>query len=382
MYSAPYNLVISLFSILAFLSFNYKKAEAKNYYVVFFIYLIFFGFRGYVGSDFFMYYELFHNLPEFDTNWSYKIIEGLELEKGFLLYMTFIKTLCSDYSFFVFINCLINITCILLFIRRYSSNVALSIIIFLEIGGLVFETDVLRNMKAMLIFLLSIKYIEQKRLLPYFLLNCIGFTFHSSSIIYFPMYWILNKPIGLKKFWLLFIVGNVVFLGQIHILSMMITPTLSLLGGRFALLQSNYLDTGILSDYGLTMGYFLRIAVAVLISFYYDSLIKLKPYNVIFLNALMIYLLLFCYFSEIRILAIRMTNLFFFSYAVIIPQIVSLLHIRNNQLIYIGLICIISMLKVRGKTNIPIYEYDSVLFEHKGPYERKMNVYDFYMKIE
>ncbi len=382
MYSLPYIIFVVIFSLLAYLSFQYRSVEKSNYYILFLLYLFFLGFRGYVGSDFFMYYEVFQNLPVFDGKWSYQLLSDVTIEKGFLLYMTLVKSIFNDYSFFVFANTFINIICILVFLRRYSSNVALSLIVFLEIGGLIFETDVLRNMKSVLLFILSIKYIEQRRLLPFLAFNLIGFSMHSSAIIYLPMYWLINRPIGLKTFWVLFVLGNIVYLGKIHILSIAVTPFLSLLGGRFELLSNNYLDTGIVSDYGFTMGFFLRITVALMISYYYERIKALHSYNIIFINCIFIYLLLFCYFSEIRILAIRMTNLFFFSYAVIIPQFVYLFRIRSNQIIYIGIVCLISILKVNGKINTPIYEYDSVLFEHKDAYERKINIDDFYIGLE
>ena len=87
----------------------------------------------------------------------------------------------------------------------------------------------------------------------------------------------------------------------------------------------------------------------------------------IFINCLFIYLLVFAYFSEIRMLTLRLSNLFFFSYAIIFPTIYKLMANKKYKLYYLLFVFLVAILKVNGKVNSPIYEYDTVLMEHMSP---------------
>lgn len=57
------------------------------------------------------------------------------------------------------------------------------------------SVNVMRNMKSISFFYLSIPFLIQRKALPYFILNLIGFGFHTSSIVYFPLYFILTRSI-------------------------------------------------------------------------------------------------------------------------------------------------------------------------------------------
>ena len=155
MYSLPYILYLVFIFLLSFKCSNVKQRRDVNILIII-TYVLFLGLRGYIGSDFKMYYVLYENIPSIGQGFfSSAYVNDLEVELGYVIYMSIIKTISSDYSFFIFINSLINIYIILLFFKRYSINVALALIVFLEIGGYVFEIDVQRNMKALLLFMLS-----------------------------------------------------------------------------------------------------------------------------------------------------------------------------------------------------------------------------------
>lgn len=382
MYSLPYILYLVFIFLLSFKCSNVKQRRDVNILIII-TYVLFLGLRGYIGSDFKMYYVLYENIPSIGQGFfSSAYVNDLEVELGYVIYMSIIKTISSDYSFFIFINSLINIYIILLFFKRYSINVALALIVFLEIGGYVFEIDVQRNMKALLLFMLSLKYLEERKLFPYMFLNGLGFLFHSSALIYVPLYWILHKPINLSCFWKLYLLGNVVFFLKIPLLSFVMTPILDILGGRYAILATNYLDTGVLSDYGMSIGFFVRIAGAILISVYYNRLIEFDKRMIIFINCIFVYLLIYAYFSEIRMLTLRLSNLFFFSYAIVIPMIYKLIKIKRQKICYLIVIFFVAILKVNGKVNSPIYEYDCVLMKHMSPIERSSRIESFYINLE
>lgn len=68
-----------------------------------------------------------------------------------------------------------------------------------------------------LVFYLSIPFLIQRKALPYFILNLIGFGFHTSSIVYFPLYFILTKKYHKYVYWGIFLVGNFMVLSHINL---------------------------------------------------------------------------------------------------------------------------------------------------------------------
>ena len=74
-----------------------------------------------------------------------------------------------------------------------SSNKFLSIFIYICGTLFFFSLNGVRQAIAMSLFYYSLKYIEEKNLKKYFITNLVGFLFHNSAIIFFPLYFILNK---------------------------------------------------------------------------------------------------------------------------------------------------------------------------------------------
>ena len=195
LYSIPYIILFSLFFLLHIIS-QYSKSEKEEAiirYSAMLLYLLFFGFRGYIGADWNNYYPFYKMLPSLFSG-GYGTHDFL-FEPGFLLFSTICKTISSNYHFFIFVNSLVNILLLNIFIKRYlpTRKYVLGIMIFILMGGFNNEIDLLRSSKSVLLFMISIKYIEEKKLSKFLLINLIGLSFHSMSIIFFPLYFFLNR---------------------------------------------------------------------------------------------------------------------------------------------------------------------------------------------
>lgn len=95
------------------------------------------------------------------------------------------------------------------------------------------SVNVMRNMKSISFFYLSIPFLIQRKALPYFILNLIGFGFHTSSIVYFPLYFILTKKYHKYVYWGIFLVGNFMVLSHINLFSNLLIQGASMIGGVF-----------------------------------------------------------------------------------------------------------------------------------------------------
>lgn len=166
-----------------------RKAAVFTAYAIL---LWFIGLRGHMYSDFIVYYPLFEELPA---------ISDLEvgdylMEPGFIIYSSLIKTIFPNYFIWIFINTSIDLLVFYHVFKRYTEFRILPLIFFIAYMGLSIEFNLYRNVKALDLFLLSIPYLQQRRIVPYMFLNLLGATFHVSSLIYIPMYFLLHKNIG------------------------------------------------------------------------------------------------------------------------------------------------------------------------------------------
>ncbi|UYI80136.1 MAG: EpsG family protein [Fusobacterium varium] len=89
---------------------------------------------------------------------------------------------------------------------------------YFGIHGIALEIDMMRNIKSILLFLCSIKYIKERKPVVFIALNILGMMFHSSSAIYFPMYFILNIKWNRKFILGLFVLGNIYYLSNLRLI--------------------------------------------------------------------------------------------------------------------------------------------------------------------
>ena len=105
-------------------------------------------------------------------------------------------------------------------IRGRRTFLHLSILLFLVYSGFQIQYDLLRNIKAILIFFFSIYYLERNRKIIVIGLLILEILFHSSSIVYLPVYYIIKKNILKYKkiIYSLTLIGVIIFIAQNQII--------------------------------------------------------------------------------------------------------------------------------------------------------------------
>ena len=109
MFCIPYLCLVAALGLLAFLYSNTTKVDYKNAFVVggTCLFLFFFGFRGYIMSDWIIYYDLFYETTIYDLD-THNLFSFNSIEPGFSLLIIFCKSLFRDFHFVVFVSTLIN----------------------------------------------------------------------------------------------------------------------------------------------------------------------------------------------------------------------------------------------------------------------------------
>ena len=348
-----------------------KNERKKHMLFVFSIILLigFLGLRGFIGWDWWAYYPSYNNLPG-----------GFNYEIGYEIWSNIFYKIGLSYHHFTFINTVADILILAYVLKKYSKYPIFSMFLFLAVQGLSFEVDLLRNAKAVLLFIISIQFIKERKIIPFLILNILGMTFHISSIIYLPMYFILNRNYSRKIILPLIILGNIYYIFDtklfIHILEYMSSVLPAAVGGKI----TSYLSI-IPQNYKLPIGtlYFERLVTFIMVFFFLhkekNHREKENPYSLIMENSFYIFYLIFLFTSEFFIASTRIGILFIYANWFLWGDIIE--NLRNTKIkvavfliaVLIGGNRIYNHFDFNG--NKILYRYENIITDHKS-YEEKM----------
>lgn len=352
----------------------YKSGNLFLVYSVSFFFVFFIGFRGFIYTDWSRYYEAYVDTPTIFSSASRLKLFLKNYNNwgvGFLWYSILIKTICSNYFFFQFISFLIDYLILFVFLHRYlikTQLVSLAFLFFFLFGGVLgfgIEVNLLRNSKAIMLFLLSVKYIEIKKLIPFLFLNFLGFTFHSTALLFIPLYFILTKNIARKLIFIIFLIGNLVYFLELEWIKEFLRFINNSIHTPFYDLIEVYLRMQKYSGkWGFTIGFIERSFTFFLVFFFEKKLVSYNSKNNLVIKSLYIYCFVYLYCSEMSIILNRVGLLFIFSYWIIYPQIYMLLSNKKKYL-FLVILLLYGILKC-ATCNSVLFYYENALLPHKS----------------
>lgn len=373
-YSLPYIALIVFFLGISTVQLGIPIDEKSRKYLNSFViiaYILFFGFRGYVATDWMNYYSNFKLLP----NNFIQALKESTFDSGFVFYSVVIKNFFSNYETFQLINTVTNVVLLHIFFKRYLNQkfYALGFAVFIAFFGYIFEINLLRNFKSLLIFLLSLQYIENRNWIKYYFCIAIALLFHWTSIVFVPLYFFLHKKIDLRIFIGIFVVGTLIYLVQFQFVKPIISSISTLLPISSGEKISGYLKSEVFGkSYGLTFGYFERTLFMFLIVFYYKHLTNIKS-NILFVNSYLIFVIFYLFFSEVSIIIVRLASIFAYSYWILIPLIIMNMQ-KNIKPIMFIFISLLIILKIHMVTNSIFFNYDSLLLKNHKTYKERIQI--------
>lgn len=362
----PYNLLLLFFSVFSIMEVMIEKNKTIKLLLLIFVlfgYWIFFGFRGFLGWDWYYYTQFFE-----------KGIGNFEI--GFQLYTLLLKNIFDNYFSFIAISTLFDIILLGIFFWRYSPYPILSFCLFFTFNGIVIQVDLLRHMRAFLLFLISLQYVGEKRIIKYFSLNILAICFHKIAICFLPLYFILDKNfIKYKKTILSIIFLNIFLLSyEINLIKTILYffQDISIYGLgdkiQFYLKGIHGLDKK------LGLGDFERIVTFIIFWKYRREIVREFHFGNMMYNLYFLYVTTFLFFHGFRILSDRISNsVFIVSYWIIYPMIIR----RNRNIIghFLYIILISYMfLKVNVKfviNPLHLHSYKNILIQEEDIVSRK-----------
>lgn len=381
MYALPYILLIVVLGLMAA---YYQATENENTkrQLTFWSYALvlwFFGCRGFISDDWQLYYPAFQSCTADDITFAvFGASKGMSwsFEPGFTLLMFICKSIVNEYFFFQFVCSAINLFLLYRFLRPRIDNMPFGLVLFISFGGFGLMTNLIRNSISILIFANALTYIEQRKPLQYFGLILLAFTIHTSSVIYIPFYFFIHRKINKWVYLGLFVGFNVLFLAHFSILEQLLSAVFGDSAGRLAEKAQSYTEEDALTGArGISIGYLERLFTGILLFCYFNTLIKIREENRVFINLFLTYAMMTFVFADFKVISDRFGLLFILAYWILWYDLPSAFSVDNNRKLFMGFICIYCILKMIGTTNIPSTEYDNVLFNAKS-YEQRLYIHD------
>lgn len=359
--------MIYYFIIFVFLAFSLlmqtdiKKSNVRLLKVFSFVLvLIIGGLRFQVGADW-EAYELFF----LDLN-SWEDVVSSRFEKLFVLLNYGVKLIYNSYSFFIFILFLFSFSLKYSYIKKYSPDVFISLIVYLYTIFLIYDINGLRQGIALGLSMLSLKYIIERKLINFAVIITIACFFHTSAIIFYPFYFLARININNKK----------VFLT-------LITIILFAMPLRYFFQNSSFfqimMETDSFSHYSaytdgdsyklnipiFSVAVFQRLIIFILFLLTYNNIDTSSEIKISLRNGYFIGITLFLFFSFSSEMAARLSFYYKSFEIIMIPLIVYSFKNKHKRFAMLVLFVVFAIIGISRLLSIPdgyLVPYNNLLF--------------------
>ena len=203
-----------IFLVIAMLFAFYSSKRPKNrllLYGTLAVMVLFAGLRSAeVGTDAAGYARSFEEgRTELHGDWKEQITD----EAGFYYLNKFLGFLSSDYVVLFIGIALLTYTCLLIAIRRETSDLSIPLFVFITLGLYTFVFNAARQGIAVGIYMLSFKYLFEDgkaSFLKYCAIVLIAALFHKTVIITLPLYFLFRLKFSVNMLVLVALVGALV----------------------------------------------------------------------------------------------------------------------------------------------------------------------------
>lgn len=333
------------------------------------MFYIFFAFRGYLYTDWRGYAEYYNNVT-----WN-SILEitqdkqgAVFHEPGFTLLMCLCKTFCKEFAFFSIALSTLDIILLLRFLKRWGvNNLPFVFMMFMMFNGVGIMSNLMRNQMAIFIFMNTLEYIEKKEPLKYIAGCLLAMCFHSTAVLFLPLYFFLGRKINRWIYPLIFLAFFGIYIMKFSVVLLFF----ELIGMGGTIGEKVKVYTEVFSEARIfsLSGTLEKFGIVFLIFVYYECLTQ-KVKNVIIINSLLCMYFFYYVFSEFDVLSSRLSLNFAYSCWLVWIILMEEVKLPNNKRL-LGITLFLYCLYSQSVAyQLPAQEYDNFLFGAKSQHER------------
>lgn len=322
-----YLIIIYSASLFAFISQHEYKGNKLNsemikfhpfFYIISFIILAFFCIFSKNGTDYLNYIDIF-------TKSSISEVNKSNIEPGFIILCSMVKWIVKNPEYGIAIIKLITLVIVYYVIYSFRNQIDLGLAVFAYCTVMYYQSfNVIRISLASAVFLLSLKFLIDNKVICALLISFIACTFHYSAlygVAYVIMYLILFRNNKIKHINILVIVFSLLIYFYIFPLSQLLTKRIVFLSK-----YSYYFNKGSVTGTGI-----YNIILLIIVSIYlYTALKRCKDRKIMDLSSIFcIAYFLAIWLSYKYFVAYRMSMYCNIIYIIFIPYFSFQIRIRN-----------------------------------------------------
>ncbi len=254
----PYLLV---FVVALFYLVKTKRVNSNKYLILYFLYIaLFVGLGDMIGGyDRYIYGETFDTIAEEmrgarNLSRLYYLINGKEY--GYFFWQVIVSFVTQNRYIFILVTTLALYTLYFFSFKQYIQDYPLATIVFLGFFYY-FTMTYLRQVFAVGIVWLSVRYIWERKPISFFSLLLLAYTFHSSAFIFTPMYFLSFRKF--KPSNIIFFLIVCALLGMTGLPNMLLALSGEATGMEFRTEAYTYQNQGFRIEYVLEVFFLLWI---------------------------------------------------------------------------------------------------------------------------
>lgn len=227
------------------------------------------------------------------------------------------KSLNVTWSFLIF--AILGVSLKFIAIPRLTDLVFLSAIVYCGHFFILHDMTQIRAGIASGILLLCIPKIQERNFFSFLILLCLGLLFHYSMIIFLPFYFLDSKSINKKIYLPLLFVPYILHFLHFNILTVLSSFKLGIISDKIQL-YNDLLELGIFTNINIYNTMFLiQLFTCVLFILKSDLLLENNKYALVLLKIYCIAAASFVTFSNVPVLAFRISELLSIVQIIIVP---------------------------------------------------------------
>lgn len=258
---------------------------------------------GYIGT-----FEFISNMTWTDV---LSLTPVLNYEAGYVIYNKIISTIFNEPQFFLFVTSLICVAPIIITIYYRSTNVILSVFIYMGLPSFLITFSGLRQAIALGICFFSILFVQKREFWKFVLLIALAWTFHSSAAIFLIAYPLYNIKLNKSNRYITILAIPIIYLLRYPL---------------FNVFSKLFQEKAVATETGAIMllVFFCLIYIFCMIFMDHDDA-EQNGYMNLFLVACACQV-----FGSVHMLAIRVGYYFMIVLVLLLPLLVRKMKIRNN----------------------------------------------------
>lgn len=384
-YALPYIYFMFFLLVMLGVELNLRRYKHRTDYLCMFVMLVFacfFGLKGFVGHDNIFFYNAFEDWPVLQNFHGFENTkDGTLYEPGYTFATILAKTVGMNFWQFQFLGSAIDAIILYYVFRRESPIFTLALIIYIAMGGMLLHLEQIRNQHGVVLFMLALKYVREKRPVPYLLICGFAILMHYTSVIYFVAYPFLAMEMSKRTKIIIVVLCLLVFFLQIHYIDGFMSLMYKFSGPSIQEKIERYFRGELLvSNYVFSVRH-----VIMLMSVYFFILVPekwgLDKIDNTLQNVFLASVITVFGFCELNVLENRLSQLFIIGIAALYPRMLVNLPVKLYKQIIALVMIGYSFMRVASAMKPYYFEYHTSFQVTKDGQHKKWLEYGRFVKM-